>query len=442
MFRLICQTVVLVLAVVIMHIANTSVVSSKCTVLNWTILKVEEEMHSFNDFFSFTVASRIGDQKSRCRLLSAHVGPDKNSLDAVDLNLNVIHVISLFGKFVKYFVEDEFAADYESEVVDIAGQESLENNSSCMYVEPVRQRNKKDKLYNDLTDLLKKYNASFRDDEVHLGKQLVTTLRDILWHIDGHHYVLAQRATAVPEFFSSFTKYNMPELSKHRKRVTRNISSDQLQDFVLDLINILENSYWDRLPWKDLKTHFLLLCDCLTNYVDYLHQKNKKMKLVHRSPTPVRAFGNNLKMTFIQKVSSPVNLSFHTAVNESLNNKPCYEFVNISDLLPPDSVKKHRALHGLISSGLSFSCILLVYSPGSNIGNLQFLWKIPEDTDPSTCFQTSQTTVEDIKKIIPIYHTRAMRKALFNKFGRVSPSTKPASLRYFYKELTGQFIAV
>ena len=30
-----------------------------------------------------------------------------------------------------------------------------------------------------------------------------------------------------------------------------------------------------------------------------------------------------------------------------------------------------------------------------------------------------------------------MRTAMFEKFGRVSPSTKPSSLRYFYRELTG-----
>lgn len=30
-----------------------------------------------------------------------------------------------------------------------------------------------------------------------------------------------------------------------------------------------------------------------------------------------------------------------------------------------------------------------------------------------------------------------MRTAMFEKFGQISPSTKPSALRYFYKELTG-----
>ena len=45
--------------------------------------------------------------------------------------------------------------------------------------------------------------------------------------------------------------------------------------------------------------------------------------------------------------------------------------------------------------------------------------------------------IERVKALIPQYHTRAMRRAMFEKFGRISPYTKPSALRYFYKELMG-----
>ena len=48
----------------------------------------------------------------------------------------------------------------------------------------------------------------------------------------------------------------------------------------------------------------------------------------------------------------------------------------------------------------------------------------------------SQQTIEKAKEEIPIYHTRAMRRALFEKFGRVAPTMKPAILRALYRELT------
>ncbi len=67
-------------------IVNTSVISSptKSTLLNWTILQVAEDMHTFTDFFNITVKPRMDGE---CQLLSAHVGSDKNTLDAVDVSL-------------------------------------------------------------------------------------------------------------------------------------------------------------------------------------------------------------------------------------------------------------------------------------------------------------------------------------------------------------------
>ena len=69
--------------------------------------------------------------------------------------------------------------------------------------------------------------------------------------------------------------------------------------------------------------------------------------------------------------------------------------------------------------------------------NLHFIWKVPEECDPTTIFEQSQPVIENVKLVLPQYHTRAMRTTLFEKFGRASPSTKPSALRYFYRELTG-----
>ena len=68
------------------------------------------------------------------------------------------------------------------------------------------------------------------------------------------------------------------------------------------------------------------------------------------------------------------------------------------------------------------------------------MWQVPADThtDPAVYFECSQATVEKVKQLIPVFHTRAMRSVMFQKFGRISPGIKPAVLRYFYKELTGQ----
>ena len=62
---------------------------------------------------------------------------------------------------------------------------------------------------------------------------------------------------------------------------------------------------------------------------------------------------------------------------------------------------------------------------------------MPEECDPASVLEQSQPVIENVKLVLLQYHTRAMRTALFEKFGRTSPYTKPSTLRYFYRKLTG-----
>ena len=128
------------------------------------------------------------------------------------------------------------------------------------------------------------------------------------------------------------------------------------------------------------------------------------------------------------------------SIDGAIQSASEYEIISITELLPTsDPVKKHCALAALTDYGLLSPCILLSYSPGSNVGNQHFVWKVPVSVDPVYCLENSQANVETIKKMIPTYHTWLMRSAMFKKFGRVSPSVKPSVLQYFYKNLTGLF---
>ena len=71
------------------------------------------------------------------------------------------------------------------------------------------------------------------------------------------------------------------------------------------------------------------------------------------------------------------------------------------------------------------------------MGNLNFVCKAGSDDSIEQCFQTSQTVIEQTKPQLPQFHTRTMRQALLGKYGKVSYGVKPAILRLFYKDLTG-----
>ena len=51
-----------------------------------------------------------------------------------------------------------------------------------------------------------------------VGETFVTTLDDTSWYVDSHHHVLKNRSNKIPESLEPFTGYNVPEVSKRRKR--------------------------------------------------------------------------------------------------------------------------------------------------------------------------------------------------------------------------------
>ena len=49
----------------------------------------------------------------------------------------------------------------------------------------------------------------------------------------------------------------------------------------------------------------------------------------------------------------------------------------------------------------------------------------------------SQSEIEHIKNMLPVFKTRAMRRAAFRRFERLTPKLSSVAFNYMYKELTG-----
>ena len=145
------------------------------------------------------------------------------------------------------------------------------------------------------------------------------------------------------------------------------------------------------------------LARSLASYVEYLNEKN--MKLVHASSVPIRDIGEGLQFSI-----SKVKLAqFAELEQELLSKEAMYESVCLTDYCLQER-KEYDFLRKLKSTGLPFPCALLTYSHKNNVGNLHFVWQVP-DTKEST-FTQSQSVIEAIRKSLPVYSTRAMRKAL------------------------------
>ena len=92
-----------------------------------------------------------------------------------------------------------------------------------------QERNRKDKLYNVVIENLKQCGLQWRADEVESsGVNFAKSLTEVLCYIDGHHTTFSNRGCHIPPCFANFQEYNVPELSKHRKHASSNMSTATL----------------------------------------------------------------------------------------------------------------------------------------------------------------------------------------------------------------------
>ena len=382
-----------------MAIVNVSVacLSTKWTLFPWNIVSASEPEHSFRDFFYKSIQPHIpSTSELSYDLVHAAVGANKEKMDKVDLDLPVIPVVESFGRFLKYSVNEKGSSAGTSSMtrnafeVLPASQRSLHGKQ---LPDSVQERNRKDKLYNDLFHLLGSKKLKLQSSEIHsFGERLVKALRDTLWYVDEAF----SRSTALPSVFKTFKDYNnCPEKTKHRKRERQNLSCDQLRHLASELLTLLQANPWERESWCGFKSDIASLDQSLVGYADYLSQKNKAMKLCHVSATPVRELSSNLRLKFIPAST----LTLTPTIQESIYTKSNFEYVSITELLPSGPMQKHRTVETLMTAGLRSPCILIIHSSGSNIGNLHFLWKVPCDCDVASVFKQSQAVIESVKAV-------------------------------------------
>ena len=255
---------------------------------------------------------------------------------------------------------------------------------------------------------------------------------DTLWFLDGHHHVLCKRGHKIPESLKHFIGYNTPEASKHRKRSLQNLSEITLRELSNRLFTRLQDTFWERSGWKDFKSDIKSLATSMSDYAAYLKEQNKKTKYFQSLTEPVHSIADNLDFRFLPHCEA--NPSLFIELESLLHEKDSFQFIVVEDVCPTDPRRKYDYLQALKSGGLAVKAAMLTYRHGNNIGNTNCIWKVPEQ-DPDS-FSQSQQTIEIVKKQIPTFHTRTMRRSLMQKYGRVAPNIKPAVLRSLYRDLT------
>ena len=159
------------------------------------------------------------------------------------------------------------------------------------------------------------------------------------------------------------------------------------------------------------------------------------MIAVHHSTEQILTVGNSLSLQLISPRHTPT--ASLQELSEALEEAGIDSPLSLQDsgLLPQERRKRYEYIEH-VKQGLHMPVVLATYSPGSNLGNLHWIW-CTSATDISSAMQSCHPIIESIKVNIPSFHTRAMRQAAFEKYGLISPLVKKAVLRHLYKDLLG-----
>ena len=234
-------------------------------------------------------------------------------------------------------------------------------------------RNKKDEMFNELVSLFEEQNLKWNGGSSH-GKNFVFGLRDTLWYIDGHHSTLEERTCPIPKPLSKFVGYNIPERSKHRKHQWSNLSYDTLVKHVTVLRESLLTSWMQQSKWKALKESVCLLATVIDDYCMYLRERCKATKASHASEEVIDSSSDSGTVIVLPVVTL---VSWRLKeLNRVIQEKPCYETIAVNDYCSVDPKIKYQFMQDL-RKGLSTPAILYTCSLGSNLGNYNFVWRIP-----------------------------------------------------------------
>ncbi|XP_019859353.1 PREDICTED: uncharacterized protein LOC109587561 [Amphimedon queenslandica] len=402
-------------------------ISNEIIIVPWTIIQQSDDI-SFSALFLLIKSGSISgicpsEYLTRCFLVKVYVGQSQDVLNIVEMGQSVIGVCSIFGCFIKFEVDRELWMPGEP----------LEANEERQLPLFVTEKTRKDKMFNVIVEFCQS-NGLFWDEPDRYGKPFLTDFCNTLWYIDGHHEVFASRSCSIPILFLSLSGFNKPELSKHRKRSISNMNREKLIEYATVLQEYATSSWIEQPQFTTFKPALFQLIESLLSYASYLSMRNKAMKLHHSSSTPSVNFSDASTVRYL-----PPCVSFSPLVkniNDVLITSNVYQIIHVNNLAPKSPRQRYLYVREL-KKGFSVPCFFFTYSHGSNVGNYHFIWRAPEGGNGESSHTQNMRLVEDIKKEIPVYHTRAMKQEFYNLIGRVSRNSKPYLLRSIYQSLSG-----
>jgi len=133
------------------------------------------------------------------------LGKFKESLDRIEPSSSLEPVIQLFGPFLRYQIQSISHRPPPIKNVFPVLMHIQRLLSQPHVPEMLQIRNQKDKLYNDIIQMLNDEKFKFLANSVgSSGKNFVKTFTDLLWCIDGHQGTITKQGFPIPNCFLKF----------------------------------------------------------------------------------------------------------------------------------------------------------------------------------------------------------------------------------------------
>ena len=243
----------------------------------WYGTSVPENITFFDLYNEFT-SGKYGqfDDKYINARINVSVGRQKSDLTRCDPSISLCDTVSFLGPFVEFVVDHDPAleADNAEKTKTDAFKILMSAASKASFLPdkhtPVS--NNKQKLFNDLIDWLASQKVGFMSSNKEgLGKNLINTLSDVFWYIDGNHSTLASRGCPVPSEVEHFKGYKDPVSHKKKRFDPSMLQESSLRSHATALLLLTDQSYLQRDQWRGVHQVLERLAQNLKKYADYLH---------------------------------------------------------------------------------------------------------------------------------------------------------------------------
>ena len=175
----------------------------------------------------------------------------------------------------------------------------------------------------------------------------------------------------------------------------------------------------------------------LDSYAAHLDSSNEQQKYRQILSHPVRQVSENACVMYLPQCNGPIESKYSIldqVLTEANENTPIYfdETIHVINGQFRDKFERRRFIEGI---SVSHAIDILKFDPGAGLGQVIFIWRVPEDRSPTEMMTSAVKMHGELKDRLNEYHTREMRREFSMKYRQVV-SIPSHILRSMYAELT------